>query len=258
MRRTFWISIAVVILLILGVHLLGLPVRGGVQRVIAPAGVEFNRLSQIIEQQVYHAGFPPSEAYSQLQAEHNQLKTEALQLHRLQQENQQLKEEIAFAGDSSRSTVTAEIVNYNPDPSRHMVRIYAGDDEGIEPGMPVVARSALVGTVTNVSGKTADVTLLTDTESRVLARVEAPSRVEGVLQGQIGGGLVLRQLPRGEDIKREASVSTSGLDGRYPPGLLIGEIRSVARTPGEVLSTAQVTPAVSYHDLHLVTILKRP
>lgn len=256
MRYTVRISLAVVAVLIIGVYILHIPFRGGMQRLLSPIGTGVNQAAQIIEQQIYYASRSDLSADPELQAEINQLRTDTLELERLRDENRQLKEELSFVAASSRKAVTTEVVNYNTDHSRDMMRINAGSNQGIEAGAPVVAQSALVGKVSSVSATTSEVVLATDTTFRALALVNPDT--EGVLKGQVGGGLVLDQLPRDTAIGKEDLVETSGLDGDYPPGILIGTVRSVASTPGGVLATAQVTPAVSPRDLHVVTVIITP
>lgn len=254
MSRLVWVSLAVIVILFLAIHVAGVPIRDSAQRILRPLGISLNTLAQAVERQIYLGDNAGGDHTSRTEV--NQLRTEVLELDRLREENQQLKEELSFVHGTERETITTEVINYNPDQSRDAVRIHAGSDHGIEPDMPVVAQSALVGRVRHVSAKTAEVVLVTDTTFRVLSRVE--SGPEGVLRGQIGGGLTLYQLPRDPDIDTGDVVSTSGLDGVYPPGILIGTVRSLARTPGEVLSTAQITPAVKHRDLHVVTVIRTP
>ncbi len=256
MRRTVWISLSVIAALIIGVYVLHLPLRGGVQRILSPVGIELNQVAQTIEHQIYYAPRSDSPINPETQTQINQLRNDTLELERLKRENSQLKEELSFVAATSRETVTTEVVNYGTDHSRDMMRINAGSNQGIEEGMPVVAQSALVGRVTDVSATTAEIVLATDTTFRALAIVDPDT--EGVLKGQIGGGLILDQLPRDAAISKGDLVKTSGLDGDYPPGILIGSIRSVASTPGGVLSTAQVTPAAYPRDLQVVTVIITP
>ncbi len=255
MRRTVWMSVGVVATLLVAVHVFSVPVRGTAQRLLAPLGVPVNGLAQSIEEQIYHGSYPDTSDRA-TQHELNRLQSRSLELEELRTENSQLKREISFVRGEPQETITTEVVNYNPDQTRDVIRINAGSDHDIEVNMPVVARSALVGRVMDVSATTAEVELVTDTAFRALARVE--SGPEGVLKGQIGGGLTLQQLPQEPDISAGDFVSTSGLDGVYPRGILVGTVRSFASTPGEVLSTAQITPAVSYRDLRIVTVVKTP
>lgn len=255
MRRTVWVSAGVIAVLLVAVHVFGVPVRGTAQRLLAPLGVPVNGVAQSFEEQVYHGSYPDASDQA-TQHELNRLRSRSLELEELRAANSQLEREISFVRGESRQTVTTEVVNYNPDQTRDVIRINAGNNHDVAVDMPIVARSALVGRVMDVSATTAEVELVTDTAFRALARVE--SGPEGVLKGQIGGGLTLQQLPREPGISAGDLVSTSGLDGVYPRGVLVGTVRSFASTPDEVLSTAQITPAVSYRDLRIVTVIKTP
>ncbi|PSO42880.1 rod shape-determining protein MreC [Candidatus Saccharibacteria bacterium QS_5_54_17] len=254
-RRTVWGSMAAIVAILVAVHLLGLPLRGAFQRVVSPLGISANQLAQSIEARMYHGSYPDTKS-PDTQAELNRLRSRQLELEQLRAENRQLKQEITFARGETRQTVTTQVINYNPDQTRDVIRINAGSEQGVAAQMPVVAQSALVGRVVRVTATTAQVELVTDVAFRALGKVE--SGPEGIIKGGIGGGLTLQQLPQDPGIEAGDLVVTSGLDGVYPRGILVGSVRSVLNTPGEVLSTAQITPAVAYRDLRMVTVIQTP
>lgn len=257
MRRTVWISLVTIAVVLVSVHAFGLPLRGTAQRALRFIGVPVTGVAQTVERHLYpgidrHGDNIPGDTRTEL----NRLRSETMELERLKRQNRQLKEELDFVQGTNRETVTTGVVNYDPDQTRDAIRINAGGDHDIARGMPVVAQSALVGRVTDVSARTAEVVLVTDTTFRALAVVE--SGPEGILKGQIGGGLVLQQLPGDPDIETGDIVTTSGLDGTYPAGLLVGMVRTFARAPGEISTTARITPAATYRDLDAVTVIRTP
>lgn len=253
MRKTLWIASAALLCIVIAVHLFDIPVREGVGRVVNTAGVELNKANQGVKKRAQFIFTSESPEKEELQYEVNRLRVDNLELQRLREENQQLRQELSFEHSSDLETTPADVVSYNPDSTRDKLRINIGSNQGIKAGMPVIAKSALVGKVDKVYNSTADILLITDISSRALTEVE--SGEEGVLKGQIGGGLVLEQLPGSAGIDVGDTVSTSGRDGTYPPGILVGSINSIVQTPGEVFDSAQVAPAISHRDLQVVLVV---
>ncbi len=60
--------------------------------------------------------------------------------------------------------VTAQVVNLNPSNFAATVELDVGTRNGVEPGMPVVGGSGLVGQVLSVSSTTSTVRLITDAD----------------------------------------------------------------------------------------------
>lgn len=244
---------AVVAGLLLLVYVLNLPLRPGFNRVLEPVGISGNRVAETLRLGVADVLGVSSQSQRQQQQEITRLRLEQLELEQLREENQQLRQELDFARESELKSLQADVINYNPDPTRNFLRINRGSNGGVEPGMSVVADGVLLGVVEEVSASTADIKLASDINFRALARTE--SGVEGVIKGQVGGGVMLDQLPREQGIDTGELVYTSGQDGTHPPRILIGTIRSLAQTPGEVFDTAHINPEISYQSLQVVSVI---
>lgn len=253
MRKALWSGAIVTVGIVLAVYLLDIPIREGAGRILNPVGKELNIVGQGMKHRAQFIFTSSTPEKDEMQYELNRLRVDNLELQRLREENKQLRQELSFENSSDLETMPADVVNYNPDATRDKLRINIGRDQGIEEGMPVLAQSALVGKVESVSASTSDILLITDISSRALVEVEGGE--EGVLKGQIGGGLVLEQLPGSADINAGDTVSTSGRDGTYPPGILVGDINTIVETPGEIFYSAQVDPAVSARDLQVVMVV---
>ena len=76
-----------------------------------------------------------------------------------------------------------------------------------------------------------------------------------IIQAHISGKLRMNYLPDGSEINTGDRVITSGLDGVYPKGLLIGTVRSISRTTGEDDRYVVLTPAVDFAHIEEVLIM---
>jgi rod shape-determining protein MreC len=148
------------------------------------------------------------------------------------------------------------------------VTIDKGSDDGVQVGQPVVAGSAttprLVGIVWQVTSSSANVELLIDQNFAVAGRL-SPSRATGLVQGQgeqdprMDGISQATQIdPTGDQPVQVFTVSyeINGFHGRYPPGILIGEVSSVIQSTNALEQAVTVRPAVDFSALEYVLVLK--
>lgn len=256
MGKWLKIGITTVAAVVLLVAVLGLPVNNWLSSWTGPLGSALTSGGSSLRQQISSwRGGDEEQELQDLRSRLIQLRLQLAEMDRLKNENDELRQELEFTREVDFDTLPANVVNYQPDPTRSMLRINVGTSDGIETGMPVVADGALIGVVDSVAKRTADVLLLGDTDFRALAMISGP-KTPGVIKGQIGDGLTMEQLPRSESVEDGDIVVTSGLDGVYPRGLLIGSISSISEAPGSVFMVAQVDPTIDPRQRLVVTVIR--
>ena len=102
-----------------------------------------------------------------------------------------------------------------------------GKGAGIHQGMAVITPRGVVGKVVSVEEDTAKVMLLTDHKSG-LDIITQRTRVRGIVSGSVDGEPVVKYMGRNEDVRPGDRLITSGLDGTFPKGLLVGTIVEIA------------------------------
>src|SRR5690606_35534546 len=112
---------------------------------------------------------------------------------------------------------------------RHIIKIDRGRQDGIKPDQPVIAGGLLIGIIYEATDATATVLLLGDPELNVPVTTGGKEGIAGAK----AGGLVVRELNDNNQAQTVQLVSTSGLDGLYPPGLALGSLG--ARLSDDVL-----------------------
>jgi len=85
----------------------------------------------------------------------------------------------------------------------------------------------VAGEVVNVTLHTSRLLLITDYDCRIAA-IDQRSRVRGILVGQGHGICSLKFVQNGKDIKVGDVIVTSGLDGVFPKGFLLGKVVSIS------------------------------
>lgn len=164
---------------------------------------------------------------SKLEAENAALKrTQLMQSlsvaedQQLKSENAQLRRLLAASETVPVKSIMANILYDARDSFTRRIILDRGLKHGIALGQPVIDDQGVVGQITRVFPLTAEVTLLTDKDQAIPVQVQRNGlRSVAYGKGQIGS-LELR-VPGNADIKVGDILVTSGIDGIYPPGLLV-------------------------------------
>lgn len=188
-----------------------------------------------------------------LTEENQRLSLAVAHLTEMQQENERLRRLVNAVPRTASQVVTAEVLGHMPDPFTRRLRINLGSDDGLLVGMPVIAADGVVGQVSRVVHKSAEVKLLTDHRQQLSVFVARTG--EHYVLGGNGSDLtnLLFVLP-GADLKEGDALLTSGLDHIFPRNILAGTVRSVSHEPGETYARVEVAMP-DYDDAQFVTVI---
>ena len=134
------------------------------------------------------------------------------------------------------------------------ITIDRGTRDGLVTGMPVLTELGLVGRIYRVSATNAQILLVTDTNSYVNALLQT-SRGEGSIVGTASGDLRMTFIPLDEEVKDGDSVVTSGIGGKFPRGLLIGQVTNSRLDDSKLFQEAQVRSLVDFNRLEIVLVV---
>jgi rod shape-determining protein MreC len=173
-------------------------------------------------------------------------------------ENERLRRLLNYAETEAGPLVPARVVGINPDPNRLTVRIDRGEADGVKRNMPVVTADGVVGQVLRATSGSADVLLLADPNSRLGVRVQRTRARASAAGTGDERQLRLDYLARTEDLEEGDPVVTSGTDGVYPPGLMVGHATLVQRQGAGMFLGAMLLPTVDFSRLEEVLVLSPP
>lgn len=194
------------------------------------------------------------------------LKTKQTELITLRTENLELRNLSLVPMPLNFKKLGVEIIGRQNDESGTYYLINRGTEDGLEPGLPVVAglpeelarpRAILVGTIKTVSAHTSFFSLTNSNSSQILAEVANTTHSRGLAQGEYNLAIKLKFIPLTEVITPTLDVITSNLDELIPPGLLIGTITSINHQEGDFFLNTTVAPPVPLEQFHFLYILKR-
>jgi rod shape-determining protein MreC len=128
---------------------------------------------------------------------------------------------------------------------------------GIVMGSPAIDAAGVVGQVTRVYPLVSEVTLLTDRQQSIPV-INARTGSRHLANGNplaSGGSLELKFVPSGTDMQKGDLLTTSGIDGVYPPGLHVGRISQIDRRVDASFATVLAEPTAIERGRHLLVLL---
>ena len=139
-------------------------------------------------------------------------------------------------------------------------KIDKGSDDGIKPGMNVMAGNGLVGIITKVGRNNSMVRSIIDDSSYVMGMLLDTSDtcvVKGNLKLLDEGHIEVTDIKKGAEVKDGYEVVTSYISPKYHPGILIGYISDIKVDPSNMTESGYLTPAVDFSKLDMVLIITR-
>ncbi|WP_456431627.1 rod shape-determining protein MreC [Thermosulfuriphilus sp.] len=171
--------------------------------------------------------------------------------------NARLKKLLELKQSLPYASLSAQVVGRDPSMWFRSLIIDLGGDEGLEEGMAVITVGGVVGQILGVTPNYAKVMLITDPNSAVDVVVQR-SRARGILRGQGSETCNLEYVSMEADVREGDLLITSGLDGIFPKGLLVGIVKRVLPDRQEGLfQRVEVRPAINLEDIEEVLVILR-
>lgn len=187
------------------------------------------------------------------------LQAEIFRLSEVERENNELRRYFQFAQERPGlqlrgAQIVGQVIGQDSTNFLEFLLLDLGTLHGIEVGMPVVTDQGLVGRISQVNNATSKVLLITDVNSAVNSLL-LQSREPGIIRGTSGGDLIMDFIPQGPRIAEGEVVLTSGLGGRFPKGIPIGQVIEVRQRDIDVVQQAVVRSQVNFNQLELVAVV---
>ena len=172
------------------------------------------------------------------------------------QRTDNLRQLLELRERANLDTVAAEVIAGAASPDFKTVTIDKGSSEQLATDMAVISPAGVVGRVILPSRRASKVQLLIDRNAAAGALIER-TRVQGVVVGIGDGMLHMQYVPGTADVKTGDLVVTSGIDGIYPKGFVIGTIDHADRGVGAYHEIV-IRPAVDFSRLEEVLVVRTP
>ncbi|HZS44759.1 MAG TPA: rod shape-determining protein MreC [Blastocatellia bacterium] len=195
------------------------------------------------------------EENDQLREENTRLQQKSLQADESIAEADRLRKILNLQTTLPYNSVVGHVITRNTSLWVDRISIDKGTLSGVQKNYPVITPEGVVGHVVAVSPNAAQVQLITDERAGAGARLKT-SRTLGEIRGTNGPYPELRNIANLEDVPVGEEVVTSGLDGIYPQGLLIGTVLSAQKRTDDISQRIQIQPAAHLSGFEEVIILQ--
>jgi rod shape-determining protein MreC len=231
------------------------PFEVGANRIAAPFRDTYGWFSGLIHAKSENA---------RLRAQVDKLRAEAIQNANAAQQVNSLRSQLHYVGlprfPQDYRPVPTDVISGAASDFQQQVGIAAGSSSGIRVNDPVMTVDGLVGKISDVSGHTAQVTLLTDANNDVSA-LDVQTHAAGLVShGEGPSTLALDRVQKSQVLREGDTIVTQGfklgpLKSIYPYGIPIGTVSGATNSEVNLFWNAQVAPSVHFDSLRSVLVL---
>ena len=182
----------------------------------------------------------------------------ANQVEQLTLENTRLRQLLALRERVTTPSQAAQVLYDAADPYTRKVVIDRGALDGIAAGSPVLDESGVLGQVTRVYPMLSEVTLVTDRD-QAIPILNTRTGARGVAFGDPAlraSALELRFMAANADVQPGDLLTTSGVDGVYPPGLPVARVQKVDRRVDSAFARVSCVPLALVAGVEHVMVLQ--
>ena len=173
-------------------------------------------------------------------------------LAELERENALLKKQAEFSRKGV-NTVLAEIIGRDFQSNRSFI-VAAGSRDGISDGMAVITDgNVVIGRVIDAGLGASKIQTVLDTQSRIAA-ITSQTRISGLARG-LGTNILFDLIAKNKQPESDELLISSGTDGIWPRGLIIGKVGEIFISDAQVFNTADVLPLLNIQELTEVFII---
>src|SRR4051812_10853622 len=186
------------------------------------------------------------------------LSERAQRTEQLTEENARLRALLELRPTIDVRSQPAEVLYEAADPYSRKVIIDRGVTHNVVLGSPVLNETGVLGQVTRVYLQSAEVTLLTDRDAAIPvlnSRTQVRSAAFGGGTGGIGL-LEMRFMAGNADVQTGDLLTTSGVDGVYPPGLKVASVAKIDRKIDSGFARIVLVPAAQSDGVRHVLVLE--
>jgi len=152
--------------------------------------------------------------------------------------------------------IPARVLNNELHRVDNYITLNAGSNEGVKPGMGVLAAAGVVGRIKAVSEHYATATSVLHSKTAISARIQRDGTFGSIKWlGDDPTHALLDQIPRQNLLVRGDTIVTSGYNAVFPEGILIGTIDSFVKEPDKNFWTVRVKLAVNFSNLTYVYVV---
>jgi rod shape-determining protein MreC len=182
----------------------------------------------------------------------------ANQVEQLVLENVRLRKLLGLRERLQTTGIAAQVLYDAADPYTRKVVIDKGLLDKVASGSPVLDELGVIGQVTRIYPTVSEVTLLTDRDHAIPV-LNTRTGARGVAYGDTSSrvdAMELRFMAANADVAVGDLLTTSGVDGVYPPGLPVARVEKVDRAVDAIFARIYCVPVAMVAGASHVLVLE--
>lgn len=245
-----FIVFVIIILLILQIPALsGIShgIQSGFTRIGTTLNNAFNRLTKSENQLIIER-----DNYQALAAE---LAVDQAKLQQLERDVREMQALLEYKESAPYKEIASRVIARS-EAGQHTILIDKGEVDGVRPRLAVVVENGhMIGFIDSVRKNSSTVVLLEHEASKIPSMILNTDETIGLIEGKEGFLLRMGFIPQRIELKESDVVVTSGLDGVFPQGLIIGAIESIEKNETAAFQEAFIQPFYDPNEFTNVLIL---
>ena len=195
------------------------------------------------------------ESNTRLISENLDLYNKLAKLSQFEEKNSLLKEKLNLS-QKDINTLLVSVIGRDFQNNRSFL-IDKGTNDGLAVGMVVISEGeTIVGRLADVSWNISKVQTILDTRSRIAA-ITATSKISGLVRG-LGSNVIFDLIVKNKKPEKEELIISSGTDGIWPRGFIIGKIKEIKSQDNQVFNTANIELLANPQDFDSVFVILNP
>lgn len=188
--------------------------------------------------------------------ENKELTSRMLALKRLEEENSALYKQLKVVNSFDKQLLIASVLGNPEDPTGASIILDKGSRHGIRKGNNVISGNYLIGVVSDVTSERSWVNLVVSSEvSTTVYDIDSVTKTQGLAIGQHGTSISMTRILPDEQINVGDMIVTSGKDGLFVPGLLVGKVVKIHEVSADPLKEASLEMLFNISHLDRVFII---
>ncbi|MBK6538267.1 MAG: rod shape-determining protein MreC [Ignavibacteria bacterium] len=183
-----------------------------------------------------------------------ELSNEISALKEAKLENIRLTKILTLKDKNISGVVIARIVNKSLIQARNTITLNVGETDSIKINMPVITDNGLVGRVVSTSKNYSIAQILYNRSLNITVKVQR-SRVDGILNYDGAGNLIISNVPKSADVKTGDVIITSEYSNYFPAGIPVGSVLEEGNLDN-LFKKIIIKPLVSFSSLEEVFVLR--
>jgi len=192
-------------------------------------------------------------SYDELEAENQELeeeiaklRTELADYYNVKQENERLWRYYDLKAENPQYDILpATVVRRDPNDDFYSFTLDKGKTSDVAVGDPVVTENGIIGWIYEVDAYTAKVKTILSPNAKV-GVIDTVTRDSGVVSGNVlyadENLTTMTRISALNNLKEGDIVTTTGISGIYPAGLIVGEVKEIAFDDYDTSMYAVISP----------------